>query len=220
VIRSYTVQAGDGWLGIARSFEPAAADADVYAFARRIAVANGATFDTALYPDRILWLDDAWVPAPAPEPEPEPEPEPDATWEELFNAVPLDEAAITAWFQANTGHRAFDLLDMQGQQLTIDAAWLAANEAGPHVTQYEPGRWIVERVHCRNVRSMVDNVTVRDCLIDGQANGANLRGVVALEGQAGIVVEHCTLNGGGVVDRHLRLLPAGHRTESGDHPPL
>jgi hypothetical protein len=119
-------------------------------------------------------------------------------WDQLFNAVPLNETAIRDWYLVNTGVRTSSLLNMQGQQLTINNTWLNANLAGPHVSQ-EGGRWIVERIHCRNIRVYVNNVTVRDCLVDTRANGANSRGLEALEGQSGLVFEHCTLNGGGSI---------------------
>jgi hypothetical protein len=120
---------------------------------------------------------------------------PQVGWDQLFNAVPLNEPAITDWYRANTGHRFAPTLNMAGQQLSITDAWLNANLAGPNVSR-EGDRWVVERVLCRNVRTYVDDVTHRDIFVDTRANGANVRGIVALEGQRNLIYEHCTLQGG------------------------
>jgi hypothetical protein len=121
-----------------------------------------------------------------------------AGWAELFHAVPLNEAAITDWFRANTGHRTNDLWNRSTEKCNITDEWLSANLAGPYVDRAD-GRWFVERLHCRNVEIYVSNVTLTDILVTGNANGANLRGLTALGGQTGIVAEHVTLDGGGVV---------------------
>jgi hypothetical protein len=205
LIVSRIVQPGDGWLAIARSFEPDAAATDVYAFARRIAAANGETLASALHPDRILWFDDAWVPtATAPPPPPPPPPPPDDDWEALYAA--RDIAGLDDWYDANTGRRSTATLLDLGGQVTVSQAWLNANDGNGHVRQ-EAGRWVIENVRCTNFRLVsVNNVTIRNCVVNytGSAYAIHAPSTAPAHG---IIIEDCTINGNNT-DSYAVYFPA------------
>ncbi len=120
-----------------------------------------------------------------------------STWVTAFNSGSL--ATIRTWYEDNTGHLAegFDEGDIwtDTDTVVIDAAWLAANE-GANVVE-SGGRWTVTGLEALFIEVDHDDVTLSHCYVNRQGEvGGNGNGVTVADTRTGIILDHCTLDGG------------------------
>lgn len=156
----------------------------------------------------------------APPPDPDPDPEPtglEESWATAFATSdfagteparygdPTPAGALRTWYDANTGHDpSLDYITHTGT-LTLNSAWLTANEGNGRVWQ-ENGRWFVERYHVTGmIRFAHDNVTIRNIHHDSDGSLYALQSRAADGNAHGIVVERCTLAGNGASDNGATL---------------
>lgn len=121
-----------------------------------------------------------------------------AEWESLF--VARDVEGLDAWYVTNTGHITdpSEMLAFPTSNLIIDSTWLTNNEDDDHVS-FANGRWRVERVHARSFRIAVNDITFYDCFADGQGGALNSFAQYQTA-RSGVLIERCTLDGGGVTN--------------------
>lgn len=125
-----------------------------------------------------------------------PAPGASATWAEAF-ATRNFPGNLHNWFNGNTGHDPTLTYTNVTGGLTVDPAWLAANDGNGRVFQ-SGGRWFVERHRCTGTLTIdANNVTLTNMHVD--STGA-LYGLRSTTNATGVVVEHSTVAGNGAND--------------------
>lgn len=118
---------------------------------------------------------------------------------------PTPHGALRTWYEANTGHDpALDYVTHEGT-LTVNAAWLAANNGNGRVRQ-ENGRWYVERYRVTGIlRVATNDVTFSNMNLDSNGSLYAFQSRAADGNASGIVLEHSTLAGNAASDNGATL---------------
>lgn len=112
-------------------------------------------------------------------------------WADVFATRDIN-GDITDWYLANTGHDTSLAYQEIAGGLTIDAAWLAANNGNGRVWQ-DGARWHVERYRTTGTITVnADDVTIVNCHVN--SSGA-LYAMRSTTNCTGLVVEHTTFQG-------------------------
>lgn len=147
---------------------------------------------TITFPRLKVRTIDGWRDVSVPLEEPEPDDDP-GDWATAF--ATRDFGELATFYAGLTGHDPGLAYATNNGHLTVDNAWLSANNGNGRVS-FTAGRWLVERYHViGELRMVANDVTFRNMYVDG-TNGI-LYGFRTPSGAnpTGVIIEHSTADG-------------------------